>query len=391
MNSSEHSSDKKAGKLTQPFFVNQYLKGEIQSVSLPNGNGILRIDNFVVFVPNTCTGDFVEIKIVEIKKKFALGELVQVIQPSIHRTKPLCPVFDICGGCLLQHVKYDEQLKIKQESISQSFRHLRREKLPIANIIASPRVWNYRNRIQLQIKNSKLGYHKKLTHEFIEIKECLIAETEINRSLANINKVNSDRIEIALDQEQKIHVGPSEKLAKHRLFSQVNEPMNQIIKDWLQKKLNNEKPERFVDLYCGAGNFTFPLYDLFKNSLTQAIGIELSPTSTQQASEFAQLNGYEICFTTGKVEKELNKVPRFTGTELFFLDPPRAGLDPHVVQELLRLRPNKIVYMSCNPSTLARDVGLLVQNSYLIDEIQPFDMFPQTAHVECVAILSIAK
>lgn len=406
-----------------PFSKGQRLSLVIDSLAT-GGAGVGRYKGFVIFVPFTCPGDKILARVTRIKKNFAEAELVKVEDPAIERALPQCSVFQKCGGCTWQHISYSEQLKQKQKILESSLK--KRLSFPstiIQNIIASPKKWQYRNRIQLKVdQKGDYGFYEKKSHHLVKIKDCPISDPILfqnldktilkitnnlrenkiknNVSKNKINKSSSFKknkhqaVEVYLSEEGKVQysVSGSQLNTDKKAFSQVNEWVNQIlIKDVLKYLKKYLLPDQVVyDLYCGHGNFSFPINEVLKPFKT--IGVELNAMSISMAKEeVAKNNRVGLDFINQDVISFLQQSTQLKGPVL--LDPPRVGCAQEVLFLLNQLKPSFILYISCNPQTLVRDLEILTNENggYEMLSVQPYDMFPQTDHIESLVVLSLKK
>lgn len=380
------------------------------------GRGVARHDGLVLFIADTAPDEDVEVEITFLKKNFAEARLVRVVQPSPHRREPECPVAGRCGGCSWQHVSYSEQLKQKRGLVQEAIRRFSGFELEVAEVTPSPNEYRYRNRIQLHHADGNVGFFQRGSRTIVDINDCFIAEDSIGQRIANLKaalkKARPGRTEMFVDRSGKAHsrllaaatkrtsddaqmseaVGPA--------FSQVNSAQNRIFVEAvvsfmserytvLQGTRGAASPAIF-DLYAGSGNFTFPIGKALPHAHITAV--ELSAESVRDADDRLKREAKykNITFMHGDVARFLANVdmkPR----SLVLLDPPRAGCEEQVMRELARQRPAVILYVSCHPVTLARDLRFLHDADYKLEQIRPFDMFPQTDHVESLAILSTQR
>ncbi len=327
-------------------------------------------------------------RITFLKKNYAEAEIVQILEASEARITPPCPHWQACGGCSWQHITYQEQLNQKASLIQESMQKFSGfEKIKVETCIASPLEFRYRNRIQIHALKGQLGFFKKNTHEIVPIDDCLITDEKITQKFAQIRKeslkkklAKSERIELKIDSahhQSDLDAG----------FSQVNSAQNEklrvLVGELAQGLIAKNNSKQIFDLYCGGGNLSFSLAQQFKNS--KIIGVELSPKNISDARNFLRVSKHEgqIEFHQSKVEEFLRHTTYNLSANLVVLDPPRTGCDPEVMKILAEKKPHSIIYVSCHPATLARDLKFLSQD-YVISKIQPIDMFPQTDHVECI-------
>ncbi len=361
----------------------------IDSLSYHGGRGVGRHEGRVVFVPFTAPGDIVKVKITADKGRFLEGEIVEVLSASEKRREPPCEVFGHCGGCRWQHIEYAEQLIQKQNIIKSSFRTYEKkfEALQLKEIIPADSEWNYRNRVQLHSDGKQIGFYKRGSRDVVAIENCKIAESTLNDDLKKLipkDFSGEQKLEIALTEDQRLVRRLGSQPPESSYFSQVNTAQNRKLIDTVLGVLQTLPESEVLDLYCGAGNFTFPIADLWpKQKIT---GIELSAQNIAYAKGKSKEH-HNIEWETADVARYLKKLATLRAKTVV-LDPPRLGCDREVIAQLLRLQPENILYISCNPTTLARDLSLMRESGrYVPSFVQGFDMFPQTEHVECLSLL----
>lgn len=397
---------KRAGEEPQPFFLGQEVTIEIDSLAYHSGHGVGRKEGFVLFVPRSAPGDLVRVRIEKLQSRFAEAKCLEVIKPSPFRRTPPCPVANRCGGCPWQHVEYDEQLRQKQRLLEKFLQPLLKVgAFPIEPLIPSPAEFFYRNRIQLQKRGQAIGYFASGSHELIAIEKCWIAELALNERIKTlINELNlssqvSDessilpdgRYELARLVSGEVRLSPRAPMTSSGggEFSQVNEEQNKNLIDLVLNAakslgLGAQSSGEILDLYAGSGNFTLPLARTFLGC--EVRGVELFQGMVERAQLAAKdeglLNARFEASDVGQFLRQQKADPR----RLIVLDPPRPGLDQVSRREIPRLTPAGLIYISCNPSTLVRDVQPWL-SSYRIERAFGLDMFPQTAHLETVLIL----
>lgn len=370
---------------------------QIERLSSDGGRGVARYAGLVVFIPKTIPGETCRVRIHTRKKNYAEAELIEVVSASAARRSPPCSIWDHCGGCPLMHINYSQQLLYKQEMILGVLTRLGGIAVEkVFPIEKSAHELGYRNRIQLQAKDTKLGYHGRDSHELVEVQECLIAEPEINQYLReNRSKLAQEtgRFEI-LHNESEVRARRTQ-LGDPTEFIQVNREVNDKILDLISRLAQTSPYMQVYDLYSGAGNIAIHLAraraQLGLNF--RIIGIESSSVSVSRARDLiAQYALSDLEFRCEDVASFLNKGALSKMTEgpiLFILDPPRSGCDSSVLEKLTSIPNSSLIYVSCNPSTFARDVKLLSAKGAEVVSIQPFDMFPQTDHVELVSFIKL--
>ena len=426
--------------MTHPNVKNE-VKLEIHGLTYgPHGVG--RVDGRVWMVPHTAPGDQVLARSVEDKDRFSIGAVVEIVSPSADRRTPPCPYAAHCGGCTWQHVNYQAQLHAKQQSVDDALRRIGKlNDYHLRPIIAAEDEFHYRRRIRLQAgRNNELGFYAGASHELLQIEACVIAEEPLNRVLPHIRRWARDlntkleHVELVIgDRDGEIVVtartaqafvprdepscadltrpetGVSGLLvagAESRkiwgepritvdlgalmlrvdadVFTQINSAGNRRILAELLGAGEFQPDDRVLELYCGAGNFTLPV----AQRVESVAAVEGHRQAITSAKLNAQRNGIDnvrwICAPVPAALGQLKRRgERFTKV---ILDPPRAGAKG-IEQYVAVLEAVKILYISCNPTTLARDVAALAKFGYKLGAVQPIDLFPQTFHVETLAVL----
>ena len=354
------------------------------------GEGVGRVDDFVVFVPFVIVGETVEVEITEVKKNFARAKLLRVEKSSPERVAPECRYFGACGGCQYQHIAYATQLRLKHKQISDLFERV--GKIPadkIAPVIPSPQPYGYRNRIM--IRSQWNGPAKKLVIGFIradnnfveDIEECKIAEPAISEQikLVRANPPPKGGIKIVLRIPPENWDVPPDSFFQNNFFllPKLVETVRGFLRDGGAKHL--------VDLYCGVGFFGIELADLVESF----VGVEYDQLAIKSARKNVatrKISNGE--FISSTVEEALPALLQKFSPEKtsVILDPPRKGCLPETLNLLRETRPAQVIYVSCHPATMARDLNILCADGvFELASVQPLDMFPQTQHVECVADL----
>jgi tRNA/tmRNA/rRNA uracil-C5-methylase (TrmA/RlmC/RlmD family) len=362
------------------------------------GEGVGRVDDFVVFVPFVIVGETVEAEITEVKKNFARAKLLRVEKSSPERVAPECRYFGACGGCQYQHIAYATQLRLKHKQISDLFERVGR--IPadkIAPVIPSPQPYGYRNRIM--IRSQWNGPAKKLVIGFIradnkfveDIEECKIAEPAISEQIKNVraNPPPKGGIKIVLRIPPENWDVPPDSFFQNNFF--LLPKLVGAVRDFLKSGV----ARHLVDLYCGVGFFGIELAD----AVESFVGVEYDRLAVKSAQKNLAshkiTNGEFISATVEEVLPELLKKFSPEKTSVI-LDPPRKGCLPETLNLLRETRPAQVIYVSCHPATMARDLNILCADGvFELAGVQPLDMFPQTQHIECVADLhagqSLAK
>jgi 23S rRNA (uracil1939-C5)-methyltransferase len=346
------------------------------------GKGVGREQGKAVFVPYTIESEIVSAEIVREKKQFAEAELVEVKQKSPDRVESRCPYFGRCGGCAYQHVSYEHQLAIKWRQVHDALQRIGKLKdVPMRPIIPSPKQYAYRNRITVHAQERVVGFFRRDSHQLIDIERCPISTDEVNRALTELRAQSYVR-----DGHYTLRVS-----ASSRVFSQTNDDVADAMRD-LVVNLVPPNQELLIDAYCGAGFFAKALLDKFE----RVIGIDWDKFAIAAAKENVT---EKETYIAGDVETELQKVGavhpnrppgasdvgngrlRSIAPTTLIVDPTATGLSANVRKAMLDLAPTTLIYVSCNPPTLARDLREL-QEKFTIDSVTPLDMFPQTAEIE---------
>jgi tRNA/tmRNA/rRNA uracil-C5-methylase (TrmA/RlmC/RlmD family) len=350
------------------------------------GKGVGREQGKAVFVPYTIEGELVSAEIVREKKQFAEAELVEVKESSPHRVTPECPYFSYCGGCAYQHIDYEHQLAIKWRQVGDLLQRIGKLKdIPLRPIIPSPKQYEYRNRITVHVQDGVIGFIQRDSHRIIDVERCPISCGEVNRALTELRQRNPRDGHYTL-----------RKSSSRRVFSQTNDDVANALRD-LIVDLVPANQDLLIDAYCGAGFFAKALLNKFK----RVVGIDWDKFAIAHAKEDAT---EKETYIDGDVEEELqragaahlNRPPPMNDLEsgrlgsiaptTIIVDPPATGLLVNVRKAILDLAPTTLIYVSCNPATLARDLKEL-HGKFTIDSVTPLDMFPQTAEIEAVAHL----
>jgi len=380
------------------------------------GEGIGRWGNLVVFVPYTVDGDVVRVEISEVRKRYARGHLKEILRPSTLRTQPHCEDYTRCGGCCYQHIAYARQLQLKETQVRDTFERIgKMPSPPLRPVIASPEPYHYRLKADFHLRRDKdrplrLGLMSGSSHRIVEIKHCEIVDESINNQYHDFqdNLINglwvptTDRITFWSADHEGNAPRTNPKISKadwitrtvknrmlmvhHDGFFQANQYLIDKMVDLVTTASNLSGSEMVVDGFCGSGFFSLFLAPLAKT----VHGIEGNGRAIQAAKKNAENSGLQnLFFYKGDVAEALRRVffnPPVQ-VNVLVLDPPRVGCGKELLENTLRLGPERIVYVSCNPATQARDIQRLVSGGYRLEYLQPLDMFPQTAHIEVIALL----
>ena len=357
------------------------------------GEGVARHEDFVVFVPFVAPGESVEAEVTEVKKRFARARLLRLIQPSADRVVPLCSYFGQCGGCQYQHVEYGLQLRLKHKQIADVFVRIGGlDPQVIAPVVPCPQPYGYRNRIMIRSQWDKfkqglnIGFIRADNRLVVDLDECKIAEPALNEQIRYVRAHPPPKGGLKV----VLRIPPEGWSVPRDSFFQNNFFLLPRLVEAAREFLRHAGTRHLVDVYCGVGFFSLELADLVESYA----GVELDRLAIEAARRNATTRGRPNGeFVAGTAEDLLpGLLTRFTpGATTVLLDPPRKGCRPETIDLLRRVRPAQIIYVSCQPATMARDLNLLrAEGLFRVATVSPFDMFPQTAHVECVADLRLA-
>jgi 23S rRNA (uracil1939-C5)-methyltransferase len=382
-------------------------------------------DGRAVFIPFGLPGERVSVRLTDEKKNFARGEIVEALAASPDRIEARCKHFGECGGCHYQNLSYEKQLIAKTEILIDQLKRIGKiENPPVKPMVASPNPWNYRNHIQFSLdRDAKLGFQKANSNRVIPITECHMPEATINEFWSQLEfepETDIDRVslragmdddllmvlesespeppELEIEagisiahvyEENTVVIAGNDHITTRVLdrdfkvsaasFFQVNTAMAEKMVQHLLARLSVSSSTTLLDVYCGVGLFS----SFFAPKCGRVIGIESSESSCEDFAvnldEFDNVEIYE-----GFAEEILQYLE--IQPDIVLVDPPRAGLDKQVIDGIFNLKPQTIAYVSCDPSTLARDAARLINAGYQLKEVTPFDLFPQTYHIESISI-----
>lgn len=414
------------------------------------GKGLGRMDGKVVFVPYAAPGDVAEVEIVEEKKGFSEGRIRRLVASSPLRVEPPCPVYGRCGGCSLQHMGYEAQLEWKQRMLDETLRRLGKvEGVEFDAPVPSPSPFNYRSRARFHASGARAGFFEEGSHRIVDMDECPLLHPLVNGAFLDFkhtvlgNKARPDiySFEVGLSEADQGTVismmaapsggfdwdkllkgvsglkgfevwAPKENSRRGRfvaaegdtnllynaggvdfsagigVFTQVNAAQNRTMVEKVAGFSDLSGKEGVLDLYCGVGNLGLPL----AARAARVIGVEASGPAIEAARENARKNGIKnAAFNEGDsmgwLKQNLKELEK-NGPSVLILDPPRGG-EPQIARALSDARPGRIVYVSCSPPTLARDVRNLAGLGYRVSRAVLVDMFPQTYHIESILGLEL--
>ena len=356
------------------------------------GRGITYINDKICFVEKALPNELVEIEILNEKSKYFEAKAISIIESSTDRIEVDCPYYDTCGGCSLRHMSYLKENIYKEEKVKELLNHIGKLDVKVNSIIYGPEN-NYRNKVTLHNSKNKIGYFAKGTKNIIEIKNCLLLDNKINEVILELKlydkdiiiRTSNDSKDIIINDNKTImtNVGNKKYFLSKDSFFQVNKYLTKDLYDLIRKGIN-KKYNTCLDLYCGTGTIGIYISDL----VDKIVGIDYSKSNIIDAEKNKKLNNIDnISFICDKVE---NRIEKFKSIDLIIVDPPRAGLDNKTKKYLQIINPERIIYVSCDPVTLARDLKDL-SDSYKVLEVTPVNMFPRTYHVECISVLERKK
>lgn len=412
------------------------------------GNGLGHHDGKVVFVPHTAPGDRVSCRVVKSKKRFAEARIEKVLESSAERCPPACPVFGLCGGCQWQHLPYVEQVRWKEQIFADLLqRQSGIDRARILSLVPSPKPWHYRSRAQLkiQVKGRQLvmGFYRRGSHAVVDHQQCPILDPRLNQAATVFRKAlngfrhlrHMPQLDLGVGDDGQVravlhYLGTEETAVAEFLrsrisdagialflqggrkgkpqpvcgeedlcirvgeppltlaygpggFAQVNLEQNRALVKMVTDTVRESGARRILDLYCGMGNLSLPV----ARQVSDVVGVEDFAPAIVKARANATHNDIDNAsfhhLSAAGAATQLAKGPGF---DLVMLDPPRSGAFD-VVANLLVLRPRHILYVSCEPPTLVRDLQPLLQGGYRLEWSRPFDFFPQTHHIESVTLL----
>jgi tRNA/tmRNA/rRNA uracil-C5-methylase (TrmA/RlmC/RlmD family) len=376
-----------------PFNVGDRLVLTIDDIAF-GGEGVGRVSDFVVFVPFVLVGEVVEVEITEVKRNFARAKLIRVEKSSPERVEPACRYFGKCGGCQYQHIEYTAQLRLKQKQIADLFERVGKFSPGLVGaVIPCPQPYGYRNRIMIRSQWNKP--EQKLNIGFVrwdcglveDIEECKIAEPVLNGQIARVRAHPPPRGGLKV----VLRVSPEDWDVPPDSFFQNNFFLLPRLVGTVREFLHAGGARHLVDLYCGVGFFGIQLAD----AVESFVGVEYDRCAVKSARINASArkigNGEFIAKAVEEVLPELLKKFSLERTTVL-LDPSRKGCLPRTLELLCEAKPAQVIYVSCHPATMARDLNVLCGGgAFDLMGVQPLDMFPQTQHVECVADLRAAE
>jgi len=388
-----------------PFAYHQEI--ELTIGSLTNmAQGVGRIGDWVVFVPSTIPGERVRARVYRNHKSHSDADLVEVLDPSPERIEPGCPLFGTCGGCQYQHIGYELQLEWKQRQVQELLQRMAKIDFQVSPVIPSPETYSYRSKITPHFQKPKSGelgpvgfLRQGQRQKIIDVPQCPIASPAINTALPGVRKEILSRAGsfkkgatlLLRDAGGKITTDPGDIVTEEvagisfsflaRDFFQNNLSILPVFTDHVATQAAAGGNRFLIDAYCGSGLFCLTAADKFE----QVAGIEISESSADWARHNAKTNGIEnASFLAGSAEAIFENVSFPAAETAVIIDPPRKGCDETFLRQLFAHAPPRVIYVSCNPATQMRDLALFIEAGYALTNVQPFDLFPQTKHLECV-------
>ncbi|MBU8880313.1 23S rRNA (uracil(1939)-C(5))-methyltransferase RlmD [Bacillus sp. FJAT-29790] len=452
---------------TLPVQKNDYIDVVFEDLT-HDGAGVAKVDGYPLFVPNGLPGEKAKIKVTKANKGYGFGRLVEMYEKSPYRVEAPCPIYKECGGCQLQHLSYEGQLKAKEKQVRDVLTRIGKlENVKVHPVLGMKDPWRYRNKAQVPVGEQEGGliggFYQQRTHSIINMKECIIQQEkndevvqivieicskygiraydegrnkgdlrhimarhglvtgevmvvlitrkndfphknkiieEITSRIPGIQSIvqniNPKKTNVIFGDETRVlwgeeviydFIGDIKFAISARSFYQVNPEQTKVLYDKALEYADLSGKEKVIDAYCGIGTISLFLAQKAK----KVFGVEIVPEAIEDAKRNAELNGISNAeFAVGEAEVVIPKwYDEGNTADVLVVDPPRKGCDEALLQTIIAMKPKKVVYVSCNPGTLARDLRILEDGGYETVEVQPVDMFPQTMHVEAVTKLEL--
>ncbi|WP_139339534.1 23S rRNA (uracil(1939)-C(5))-methyltransferase RlmD [Bacillus dakarensis] len=450
---------------TLPVQKNEYYDIQFEDLT-HDGAGVAKVEGYPIFVPNGLPGEKAKIKITKVNKGYSFGRLIEIYEKSADRVDAPCPIYKECGGCQLQHLSYEGQLKAKEKQVRDVLTRIGKlNDVLVHPVLGMEDPWRYRNKAQVPVGEREggliAGFYQKRSHEIIDMRACLIQQdindevvqtvkevcekygvsaydekrhkgtirhimarhglvtgevmvvivtrtpdlphgkriveeivSRINGVKSVIQNVNTKKTNVILGDETRVlwgeeviydYIGDVKFAISSRSFYQVNPEQTKVLYEQALSYADLTGEEEVIDAYCGIGTISLFLAKKAK----KVYGVEIVPEAIEDAKRNAELNGIEnVEFAVGEAETVIPKwYEQGITAEVLVVDPPRKGCDESLLKTILDMKPKRVVYVSCNPATLARDLRILEDGGYQTQEVQPVDMFPHTTHVECCVLL----
>ena len=391
-----------------PFEYHQEI--ELTIDALTNlGAGVGRVDGWVVFVPFALPGETVRARVYRNDKNCSHADLVGVRVESPDRVVPLCPFFGECGGCQYQHLAYQKQLEWKARQVGELMKHMAGIVFPVNPCLTTEQIWHYRSKITPHFEKPRDGVLGEIgflangrRSQLVDVPQCVIAMDAINAALPEIRaglraqghafkrgstvliRATGDGVETDFKATASERVGDLTFQFLAGDFFQNNPFILPVFTGYVARQAAAGGARFLVDAYCGSGLFALTLASHFE----QVAGVEVSETSCEWARKNARANHIaNAVFLTATAEAIFAQIDFPAAATAVVIDPPRKGCTPEFLEQLVQFGPARVVYVSCDPATQVRDLKLLVSGGYQLDDVQPFDLFPHTRHLECVMTL----
>lgn len=431
-----------------------------------DGKGVAKIDGYPLFIAGVLPGEKAKIQATKLNKGYGFGRLVELQEKSAFRVAPACPIYEECGGCQLQHMKYQGQLLAKEKQVREAMQRIGKlDSVPVHPVFGMDDPWRYRNKAQVPIGEREGGlvggFYKQRTHEIIDMEACLIQQEEHDVVLQKVKaicsqfglraynekthkgtlrhimvrsgkatgdimvvlitrtsdipnrkklveaivdalpevksivqNINTKRTNVIFGEQTNViwghefiydSIGHIKFAVSARSFYQVNPAQTKVLYEKALEYAQLTGKETVIDAYCGIGTISLFLAQKAK----KVYGVEIVPEAIEDAKRNAELNGISnVEFAVGEAERVIPKwYEEGVRADTLVVDPPRKGCDESLLRTIIDMKPEKVVYVSCNPATLARDLRILTDGGYATVQVQPVDMFPHTTHVECVTLL----
>lgn len=452
---------------TLPVQKNEYIDVEFEDLT-HDGAGVAKIDGYPIFVPNGLPGERAQIKVTKVNKGYGFGRLMELYEKSPDRVDAPCPIYKECGGCQLQHLSYEGQLKAKEKQVRDVLTRIGKlENVKVYPVLGMDDPWHYRNKSQVPVGDREgglvAGFYQKRSHEIIDMETCLIQQnvndevvqvvkeicgrygipaydekrhkgilrhimvryglvtgevmvvivtrtqdlphknviveeivSRIDGVKSIIQNVNDRKTNVILGDKTKVlwgdeviydYIDHVKFAISSRSFYQVNPEQTKVLYDQALQFAGLTGEETVIDAYCGIGTISLFLAQKAK----KVYGVEIVPEAIDDARRNAELNQISnVEFAVGEAEVVIPEWYKDgISADVLVVDPPRKGCDESLLATIIDMKPKKVVYVSCNPATLARDLRILEDGGYQMIEVQPVDMFPHTMHVECTVLLKL--
>ncbi|WP_413376117.1 23S rRNA (uracil(1939)-C(5))-methyltransferase RlmD [Alkalihalobacillus sp. 1P02AB] len=448
-----------------PVQKNDIVELQIEDLT-HEGAGVAKIDGYALFIPEAIPGEKVKAKVLKTNKGYGFAKLLKIIKASPNRVEPPCPIFHQCGGCQIQHLSYEAQLKMKQKQVQDVLERIGGIKdVPVHPTLGMDEPWQYRNKSQVPFgeKDGELiaGFYQQRSHHIIDMDSCIIQQKENDIAVQSVKEIasrygiraydeekhrgtlrhvvvrqgkktgelmivlvtrgkelpnkkniiddicealpdvtsivqniNPKRTNVIFGDETNVlwgeeyihdYIGEIRFAISARSFYQVNPDQTKVLYDKALEYADIKGHETVIDAYCGIGTISLFLAQKAK----RVLGVEIVPEAISDAKQNARINGFDnVDFAVGEAEKVIPWwYAQGVRPDVIVVDPPRKGCDDKLLETILAMKPERVVYVSCNPATLARDLKVLEEGGYKTKEVQPVDMFPQSTHVECCSLL----